>query len=905
MSYSNQVNASPGRIYKEIQTAKFLQTPNGTSLPFDNNATNGDTIQIVSNKLKFQPYTGAMGAISPTSITMGGNTVNDISIDGTMTANSDSKLSTQRAIKKYVDDRIKKLDPQEDVISFRDFTTNEDPAPTLNIRYINTVTGISNVTLTPVTIDNIYEWTGSAWDETVVDEGTIVFVSSLTETYLYTSSTWVRFGISIRFTSLKDTFSSFVTANGILKTNNVPDAVEESTTTMTDGLNNFQITQGTTQLDCQSSLTVSGVSNIDQGVRITDQPSFNNIRLSNGTIFTTLLNSGAVNRTWWEVVEEFQLDVKVRFAEFVFIGREGSGYIPCLYRFIFVREATPTGTLYYNYGCIDRDRTTKPQFKIYENNLDNTMHLYFRPALNTSYVMHIKGNGYVVGDIQNQGTGADPSNYVVGWTTPFDSDTIDPSDFYHMGQLHIYDTSAPYSLTVEGKTNLKDDVDCNASLTAGDLQLGGVGATVSEFDIDGTLASDSDLKVATQKATKKYVDDQIALHDSFLELNDTPATYTTANSLYGVNGATNGVQETNTQITEGVNTFTLTNGTSALAVTTSCNINQNLSTTSGVQHRDCLFRKVEVTGTPSGSAVEVYGSTEPETTIHIMRAIATATSSPQLQMCRSRGTYLSPTQILNGDEIATISMNGYDTNSCDPSSEIVAISTETFGIGSHGSKILFRNVKNTQTTLNDVFVIDQNGYCAIGKASSNKTLELYSTTENPTLRLTRSANTSDHYVDNSGYYHVAPSGNRMYLDTTCGLYLPTTGGTASSLDFHSYNSTFSVTWTGIYGVDITRNIVISRIGKTITLTFNGVSGASANNTFLTNTAGTYLPSYFRPAYDVVYYVQVIDNSVLVLGTLTVFGATGQILLYVGASGSTAFQALGNGGFSATSVSYNI
>jgi len=76
------------------------------------------------------------------------------------------------------------------VIDFLDFTTAEPPAPILKDRYINTVTGLSNVTSQSVTKDYVYEWNGTSWDETIPTAGVRVYVSTLSTWYEYTGSAW-------------------------------------------------------------------------------------------------------------------------------------------------------------------------------------------------------------------------------------------------------------------------------------------------------------------------------------------------------------------------------------------------------------------------------------------------------------------------------------------------------------------------------------------------------------------------------------------------------------------------------------------------------------------------------------------------------------------------------------------
>lgn len=106
---------------------------------------------------------------------------------------------------------------------------------------------------------------------------------------------------------------------------------------------------------------------------------------------------------------------------------------------------------------------------------------------------------------------------------------------------------------------------------------------------DDTLADNSSNALATQSAIKGYVDSQIGTVNSFLELTDTPVAYTTANSLYTTNGTPDGIIETTTLLSQPAeNQFKITRGTTDLLMTAdltasaTCDLNQNLSTTSSV-----------------------------------------------------------------------------------------------------------------------------------------------------------------------------------------------------------------------------------------------------------------------------------------------------------------------------------
>lgn len=77
--------------------------------------------------------------------------------------------------------------PVEDIINF---TIEEPPSPQETARYINLVTGISNVTSTPVTKDYIYEWHDGRWQERIPSAGWIIY-DKLTKVYvIYDGLNW-------------------------------------------------------------------------------------------------------------------------------------------------------------------------------------------------------------------------------------------------------------------------------------------------------------------------------------------------------------------------------------------------------------------------------------------------------------------------------------------------------------------------------------------------------------------------------------------------------------------------------------------------------------------------------------------------------------------------------------------
>ncbi len=99
--------------------------------------------------------------------------------------------------KDYVDGLIQGLDWQESVIGFLDFTISEPASPSTGDRYINTTTGLSSETSQLVTANNIYEWNGSNWTESVTNEGFATWVENEDVVYVFNGSAWVKFGTTV------------------------------------------------------------------------------------------------------------------------------------------------------------------------------------------------------------------------------------------------------------------------------------------------------------------------------------------------------------------------------------------------------------------------------------------------------------------------------------------------------------------------------------------------------------------------------------------------------------------------------------------------------------------------------------------------------------------------------------
>ena len=89
----------------------------------------------------------------------------------------------------------------------------------------------------------------------------------------------------------------------------------------------------------------------------------------------------------------------------------------------------------------------------------------------------------------------------------------------------------------------------------------GTSTEVTSILDEDNMASDSATALATQQSIKAYVTSQVQSSDTFLELSDTPGSFT-ANAVIGTNSAGNAVANTELLATASSNDVTLSNGTS-------------------------------------------------------------------------------------------------------------------------------------------------------------------------------------------------------------------------------------------------------------------------------------------------------------------------------------------------------
>lgn len=150
------------------------------------------------------------------------------------------------------------------------------------------------------------------------------------------------------------------------------------------------------------------------------------------------------------------------------------------------------------------------------------------------------------------------------------------------------------------------------------------------------------------------------------------------------------------------------------------------------------------------------------------------------------------------------------------------------------------------------------------------------------------------------------------LTTTGNLLLPTTGGTASNLNYYEeYSAPFN--FSGPWGATVyTRNISITRIGRNCTMRIDAIIQTASVG--LSISSGSPIPARFRPsasADSVLQYFQIIayDSNVLKNGTLRL-DTNGNILILSQNNGAfpllyTTYTGAGQTGFDNIFITYSV
>jgi hypothetical protein len=135
-----------------------------------------------------------------------------------------------------------------------------------------------------------------------------------------------------------------------------------------------------------------------------------------------------------------------------------------------------------------------------------------------------------------------------------------------------------------------------------------------------------------------------------------------------------------------------------------------------------------------------------------------------------------------------------------------------------------------------------------------------------------------------------------------GVYLKTTGGTASELNYYEEASE-DITFTGIWASGQTASAKFTRIGRTVILHVPSVIASSNTASSITNSAA--ISSRFRPATSFYGVIMATDNGSDTAGTISIID-DGSIYIGKGTSGlSGNYGGSGNAGFLGFTIAYSV
>jgi hypothetical protein len=100
----------------------------------------------------------------------------------------------------------------------------------------------------------------------------------------------------------------------------------------------------------------------------------------------------------------------------------------------------------------------------------------------------------------------------------------------------------------------------------------------------------------------------------------------------------------------------------------------------------------------------------------------------------------------------------------------------------------------------------------------------------------------------SGFINIGTNSMTCGAITSSGIYLPTSGGTATALNYYESNVNFPMMFQGAGGggTTTTVNLTISRIGNIVNIIMPIVN-INSNGSYITTNSAYYLPTRFRPS----------------------------------------------------------
>nr|QBK89712.1 MAG: hypothetical protein LCPAC001_02270 [Pithovirus LCPAC001] len=131
--------------------------------------------------------------------------------------------------------------------------------------------------------------------------------------------------------------------------------------------------------------------------------------------------------------------------------------------------------------------------------------------------------------------------------------------------------------------------------------------------------------------------------------------------------------------------------------------------------------------------------------------------------------------------------------------------------------------------------------------------------------------------------------NTKIMNFSTGVTLPSSGATASTLDFYAQGS-HATDWTGIWAADITSPLLFTRSGNMVTVRIPITLANATIGATITNTVA--IPAYLRPASDVDWMVLVENDSATIASGLISLSTAGLFVISATISGGNFAGASG-------------
>lgn len=139
-------------------------------------------------------------------------------------------------------------------------------------------------------------------------------------------------------------------------------------------------------------------------------------------------------------------------------------------------------------------------------------------------------------------------------------------------------------------------------------------------------------------------------------------------------------------------------------------------------------------------------------------------------------------------------------------------------------------------------------------------------------------------------------GKKLYVGDA--LYLKTTGGTQTALDYYE-SYVYHPTFTGIWAADQVGTMRIVKVGAQVMIQVEALAAAANAASTIAFAAGSEIPSRFRPLSDVSHGIFVVDGGTFRQGRIRITTA-GQIVIGTNASFGS-FAGAGSSGISEANV----